>query len=245
MKTIALLLAAMPLAVHAQSGSVTPAAPETYDTVYFDGDSGRLDCPVVYPGGMRMEGQVIQIRLDRVGDCGFGPTSSFRVPLGRFPTGNYRVEVYDSRTAAAPNPAYTRTFSVGEYGRVVGPNTKPGDNYTGHWTVYQHYGEGFTMTQIGKTVFATFLFYGPDGAPTWYVIPDARYEYGVGPGFRYRGNLYAARGIPDPQSATTAFRDVTPIGTAIIADQGNDVAGIDLMLTNGTRIGRTILRMRF
>lgn len=238
--------AAAPCA-YSQSATVTPSPAETFDNISLEFDAGDRICPFVMSDGLRMFGQVIQVYYQRIGDCGFGPFATFRLTLGRFPAGDYDVEVYEAPPNGSLAPirrVAIAAFHVNAYGKTTDAQAKPAENYTGHWTT-PFYGEAVTATQIGRGIFVTWLTYASDGRPTWYVIPDGVYAYHGSPGGRFAGTLYSTQGVPNPQAPFAVFNSATPVGTGFFQDYGTDSALLELRFSNGTTVSRELRRLIF
>jgi hypothetical protein len=241
-----LLCAATPCA-YSQSAAVAPSPAETFDNLSLEFDAGAPICPFVMSDGLRMFGQVIQVYYQRAGDCGFGPFATFRLTLGRFPAGDYDVEVYEAPPNGSLAPirrVAIAAFHVNAYGKTTDAQAKPAENYTGHWTT-PFYGEAVTATQFGRKIFVTWLTYAADGRPTWYVIPDGVYQYRQNSGSRFAGTLYSTQGIPNPQAAFAVFGNATPVGTGFFQDYGTDSAHLELHFNDGTTVMRDLQRLLF
>ena len=242
-----LLCCAAATCAYSQSATVTPSPAETFDNISLEFDAGDRICPSVMSDGLRMFGQIVQVYYQRFFDCGFGPFATFRLTLGRFPAGDYNVEVYEAPPNGSLAPirrVAVAAFHVNAYGKTIVPEAKPAENYTGHWTT-SFYGEAVTATQIGLKIFVTWLTYAADGRPTWYVIPDGVYQYRQSAGSRFAGTLYSTQGVPNPQSPFAVFNNATALGTGYFQDNGNDSALLELRFSDGTTVFRDLRRLLF
>jgi len=111
-----------------------------------------------------------------------------RVQLGKFPAGDYQVDVM-TRRANALNLVTSIPLHVGTSGSSVQPVA---DN-TDLWWNPQESGWGLNIVQHGAgPIFATWFAYGADGSAQWYVIPGGQWTSPV----RFTGSIYRTNG-PD------------------------------------------------
>src|SRR5690349_2131755 len=88
------LAACAALCAQAQRATVTPSPAQTTDVVVLQADVGQSVCPVLANDGLRMDAQAIRVSLQRdAAACELIPFSQARVTLGRFPAGDYAIQV--------------------------------------------------------------------------------------------------------------------------------------------------------
>jgi hypothetical protein len=244
---LATALACAALGAHAQRATITPSPAEIFDLVTLQFDAGEQSCPEVARDGLRMDGQTIRVSIQRHFDCGFGPYSSTSVTLGRFPAGDYAVEVYLLPPPGSLAPiriVSTTGLHVNGYGDPF-IRLKPIDNLTGHWMT-ELFGEAVTVTQFGTKAVASFLTYAVDGTATWYFIPDFVFRTDAA-GIQFYGTIYATRGAAVGTTIPFArFVSATSAGTATLS--GPDVVGgasLELQFTGRPRMTRSLRRLLF
>lgn len=152
MKTARTLLACLSIAVaaaaNAQSVSISPAFPLTTDTVtllYRPGTAGSGFCSGIVPGGLIIDSvpdappEVIGVAaIDVIVDSAAHCTSQAPTPLtlGRFPTGQYEVRIFELTPEQPGNSVLTAlsSFTVQTHRLDTLEPSAPRDNYSGHWT---------------------------------------------------------------------------------------------------------------
>lgn len=214
--------------------SLHPADPSPADSIVatiHDTDSG---CPLVAPQSVITIANEIRLFLSSQVDCGFGPYAEWRLTLGALPPGNYIVSLL--RDGTMPVQLIDSKRLQVNLGTTA---AKPFQSYAGQWLT-QFDGEGLFLEQSGDKAFLAFLTYAEDGRPTWYVVPDARWEYGATERYRFRGALYVAERANVPGARVAA----TPVGTASWSPDVFDAAMFEAAIGDA-RITRSLRRFRF
>lgn len=186
-----------------------PASPRYQEPVYARIDPGRLGAGFcIYGARVSMSGTIITIALDFIIDIGCGP--SHDVELGRFPTGNYTVQLQDLTGSA------NAQFTVGPRmpqgpTNGAGGGTVPAVNFSGMWWNDLESGWGLSISQ-GPTnqLFAVWFVYDAAGLPTWYTLELGRWHVTWG-ATEYSGSVYRYTG---PHFAT-AFDPNKVVGTPV------------------------------
>lgn len=117
--------------------------------------------------------------------------------------------------------------------------------YTDLWWNPQESGWGANIVQQGETAFVTLFVYGPDGKPTWYVVPAAQvfaYDNGGHPAFR--GTLYRTQGPWQGGPFDASKVQVQPAGTMTM----EPTAGGGILLyyeAEGLSITKHLVRQTF
>jgi hypothetical protein len=205
--------ALVPAAALAQSLAVIPAEPQYMEPVYVRVSPQARSSLLIYGAQASMSGNVISIDLQAAIDC---CQYYYDVMLGRFPAGTYKVVV-----PVPGQKTVTVDFTVGTPARSAAyPGKVPAVNYTDLWWSPSESGWGLNIFQGPfNDVFATWMVYGTDGKPTWYLLGQGKwtsansnttYEAPVfktnGPHF---GQLFDPHrvGLAQVGRATLQFRD--------------------------------------
>jgi hypothetical protein len=151
-----------------------------------------------------MSGTNITIEIDYIIDICYFP---YDVELGRFPAGNYTVELVDTI-----GPPVTAAFTVGpRMPQTPYPGTVPPENYSGMWWNALESGWGLSVSQGStKQLFAVWFVYDEAGMPTWYTLEMGGW---TGTSFQteYSGFIFRYTG---PYLAT-AFDQNKVVGTMV------------------------------
>jgi len=208
----AALLLASGLAA-AQSLTIIPASPQYMEPVYARISPAPRSNELIYGAQATMSGNVITLDVQTRNECcGY----YYDVMLGRFPAGTFKVVV-----PTGPGKSATVDFTVGTPARSREyPGRVPAVNYTDLWWSPSESGWGLSLFHGPfNDVFGTWMVYGIDGKPTWYVLGSGKwtsanthttYEAKVfrtsGPHF---GQLFESRkvGFEPVGNATIEFRD--------------------------------------
>jgi hypothetical protein len=187
---------------------IMPASPRYQEPVYARiSPSYGLYGYFIYGASVSMSGTNINIALDGTIDLGTGP--SFDVELGRFPAGNYTVQVQ------SPGGLASAQFTVGsrmpQGANNSGEGTVPAVNFSGMWWSEFESGWGLNILQ-GPTnqLFATWFVYDAAGMPTWYTLELGTWHVNWIE-TEYSGSIYRYTG---PYFATT-FDPNKVVGTLI------------------------------
>jgi hypothetical protein len=158
-----------------------------------------------------MAGNKVSVSLLILPNNGFelAPSPGVDLPIGQFPEGQYEVEVTKRSSSGAT------LGSVGNVAFTVAGRSQSDplwDNSDIWWSPSES-GWGLNIVQHSSgVIFATWLVYGPDNKPVWYVIPEGSWtspsEY-RGPIYRTSGPFFA--GPFDPANVA-----LTLVGSAII-----------------------------
>ena len=212
-RTLAILLSCLgaPL-VHAQSAALDHSTPAPQEMVLLDFNGGNSSYE--QPADVSMAGNRIKVVYTLPGvdfpEPPPAPAGGYRyqTQLGKFPAGDYVVEVM-AGPAAAPALVATIPFHVVESDTKV----QPIEDHTDIWWNPAESGWGLNLVQHGAgPIFATWFVYGADGNPEWYVIPGGRWTSRVQfTGASYRTSGPDIAGTFDPSKVTR-----TQVGTAVL-----------------------------
>lgn len=143
------------------------------------------------------------------------PWASNYLELGRFPSGDYEVEVQLAVENGPPQGAVaTLQFTVGSPTQGL---PRPSANFSDLWWDPAESGWGLSIAQhISDIIFAVWYVYGADGKPIWYFIPEGSWstvtKY-TGPVYKtagpYFGGVFnpSAVGVTLAGTATLVFTD--------------------------------------
>jgi hypothetical protein len=189
-----LLISAWPLFAAAQV-TIFPPSPKPDETVrvLIQGMGGdpMLDARV----SMTNNKITLEV-ITASGGLGVPPAwPPFDFPIGRFPTGDYQVEVI-RRSIGSPNafPVGLAAFSVSERSPSA-----PLFDYTGLWWNAQESGWAVNIVQQPSgMIFATWLAYDSNGTPVWYSVSSGQWSRPDGvrdsPPNVYVGDIYRTSG---------------------------------------------------
>jgi len=234
------------ICAYAQHVTVIPSPAETTDPVVLQADVGRPVCPTPANDGLRMDGQTIRVSLVRNAvACELMAVAQARVTLGRFPAGDYIVEV----SLLPPPGSLAPVQLVGTTALHVNPydasqQLRPNENLTGHWMTGV-VGEALTVTQSGAKAVASLLTYAPDGKATWYFIPDFTWRNDPARGPQFQGTVYAMQGAASMPFGV--LQSITGVGTATLSGAlaSNGGAMLRILLAGQPPIDRTLTRLPF
>lgn len=207
--TLAPLLLFVPT-LHADPFQTTyeliPAAPRYMEEVRLRVSWANYDCNVRTE--TTMIGNKITVAATIIVDLCPGVVEDF--DLGRFPAGEYSVEVVNASGHGLSPPRWTTSFVVPN--RAVPSLDSAGYgnvNYSDLWWNPEQSGWGVMITHRpdGK-LFAAWFDYGQDGRPVWYTflgMPTGRASFA--------GQVMMSHG-PDPSSLPF----VTSIGTSVVGE---------------------------
>jgi hypothetical protein len=174
--------------------TVSPTSPQPNETVR-----------VQLQGGFALDG-LLDARVSMVnnkitlelviasGGLGVPPAwPPFDFPIGRFPTGDYLVEVTRRRISFPDvDPVGTTTFSVSERDSAA-----PLFDYTGLWWRPSESGWALNIVQQPSgVIFATWLAYDANGTPVWYSVSSGQWTRAgqQSPPNVYVGDIYRTSG---------------------------------------------------
>ena len=233
--------------------SIYPPTPGPYETVRVEVPEGPATREVWDRSATRVEiadGKVFVVLV--VTGQGVGlpePFPALDLPIGQFPGGNrFEVEVR-VETPAGGLLRVLGTTSFVVRSRAV---SEPIWNLTDLWWNPDESGWGVNISQHGSgVIFATWFFYGDDGKPVWYVMPEGRWSTD---GMLYQGPVYRTSGPPfcyggepclhpdfDPSKVVA-----TLVGEASISVNGANFDRISMDLTiDGKSMSRVLRRQSF
>ena len=129
--------------------------------------SGLVQCTGI--GFVSMSGNKITVSISCGGGFSSVPPTSFDVELGRFPAGNYTLEVIDP-AGAGQTILYATAFTVTER-HAIPPYNFPVVDYTDHWWNPQESGWGISIMQHpSDRLIAVWFVYNQSGLPVWYTL---------------------------------------------------------------------------
>ena len=193
--------------------TILPASPQYQEPVYARVFTGVFSNDLIYGAQASMSGNVITIDLQTIPEC---CESYYDVMLGRFPAGTYKVVL--AYRGASP---VTVDFTVATPARSRSyPGTVPAVNYSDLWWSPSESGWGLSIFHGPfNDVFATWMVYGKDGKPTWYLMGSGKwvaanvYTTYQAPVFKTTGPSFSQVfdpgrvGIEQVGTATLQFRD--------------------------------------
>jgi hypothetical protein len=140
------------------------------------------------------------------------PHYAFDVDLGRFPPGNYVVEVVSFETQGT---LFSTAFTVTE---THAGNPYPVVDYTDHWWDAQESGWGISIMQHpSDRLFAVWFVYNQSRQPIWYTLQGSWITYAqfTGPVYKTTGPYFGGPfdptqvGITQVGTGTLTFNDYT------------------------------------
>lgn len=202
----------------AQTVQIIPATPRYMEPVYArihePGSPFSYSC--IYGAQVTMEGTVLTVRYQRMIElCDY----DYDIELGRFPAGNYTVNVQAPNNAQNPT---TVQFTVGVSNSsptATYPGNQPTVNYSDLWWSPSESGWGLSIVQ-GATnkLFAVWFVYNALGEPVWYTLQPGEwtssnvYTTYTGPIYKTTGPYFggafnpASVGISQVGIGTLSFR---------------------------------------
>lgn len=153
----------------AQTISVMPASPQYMEPVYVRISPLPHTGTLIYGAQASMSGNVISVDVQTSVDC---CEYYYDVMLGRFPAGTFRVVV-----PVPGQKTVTADFTVEPPVRSAGyPGKVPAVNYTDLWWSPSESGWGLSLFHGPfNDVFGTWMVYGTDGKPTWYLLGSGKW----------------------------------------------------------------------
>jgi hypothetical protein len=191
----------------AQAVTIIPASPQYMEPVYARISPERGSRELVYGAQASMSGNVITIDLQTREDC---CEYYYDVMLGRFPAGTFKVVVPlgDGKSA-------TVDFTVGTPPRSRDyPGRVPAVNFTDLWWSPSESGWGLSIFHGPfNDVFATWMVYGADGKPTWYLMGSGKWT-SANATTTYEGKVFRTSGPHFAQLFDARKVGFEPVGTA-------------------------------
>jgi hypothetical protein len=194
--------------------SVVPDSPTPLDTVRLSAGPNDL------PPSFRPDLTTVAMAANRItvilGIQGVNtlppPNPPLDLPLGRFPAGQYQVEVVSGDTSR------TFPFTV----QAVQPSM-PAIDYTDLWWNPDQSGWGLNVVQHPSgNLFATWFVYDIDGSAGWYVVPSGTWGFSGRNGncltsCAYTGPVYRTSGPALGRPVDPSQVSRTRVGTAELA----------------------------
>ena len=171
---------------------------------------------------VEVHGTAVDVRLKLGCDLACGP-SSLRTLTVRMPplaAGEYTLGV------ALAADSFPFGLPVTRYPLVVGraaPSTI--EDYSDLWYLPSESGWGVSVFQQESVMFAVIFAYGSDGAPRWFVAPDAGRDANA-PSDRFSGTLYRTTGPVSLAQFDPARVQTTAVGTFSFAANADGTADI-------------------
>jgi hypothetical protein len=194
-------------AASAQSLAILPASPQYMEPVYVRISPERGARELIYGAQASMSGNVITVDVQKRSDC---CEYYYDVMLGRFPAGTYKVvvPVGEGRSATVDftvlPPARSREY----------PGRVPAVNYTDLWWSPAESGWGLSIIHGPfNDIFATWMVYGTDGKPTWYLLGSGKWT-SANATTTYEGKVFKTSGPHFGQLFETRKVGFEPVGTA-------------------------------
>lgn len=174
-------------AAGAQTLTVIPPEPQYMEPVYLRISPEAGTRELIYGAQASMSGNVITVDLQTHNEC---CEYYYDVMLGRFPAGTFKVLV--------PLPdqrAVTVDFTVAPPARSTRyPGRVPAVNYTDLWWSPSESGWGLSIFHGPfNDIFATWMVYGTDGKPTWYLMGSGKW-ISAGSTTTYEGKVFKTNG---------------------------------------------------
>ena len=238
----------------AQVLTLDPAQPSLLDVVRVRADSlASGQCPVADTQQVSMEGSTVKVTLNQFnGACPAGTYVVNDLAIGRFPKGNYVLQLQLKMASGAVQTIAEKAFSVKALPERFTTGA-PVDDYSGIWVNSTYAGDALFVKQSGGNVVASLLVHGASGEPTWYVIPPGAWvrhtkeEYDL---YSYPpilvSDIYRSQGVPFGGVAGGADNS-SVVGSARITfvDLNNIVLFVKLNGPNGVETVRALSPLRF
>lgn len=189
--------------------TILPASPQYMEPVYARVFTGAFSNELVYGAQASMSGNVITVQLKTIHDC---CEHYYDVMLGRFPAGTFKVVL-----ALPDRAAVTTDFTVGTPARAQEyPGNVPAVNYTDLWWSPSESGWGLSIFHGPfNDVFATWMVYGTDGKPTWYLLGSGKWT-SSNVYTSYEGQVFKTSGPHFAQVFDPRRVGVKPVGSATL-----------------------------
>jgi len=167
---LAAAIVALGGAASAQTLTVMPTAPQYMEPVYARISPHASSRALIYGAQASMSGNVITVDVQTREDC---CEYYYDVMLGRFPAGTFKVLL----VPMPDQPAVTVDFTVAPPVRSAAyPGKVPAVNYTDLWWSPSESGWGLSLFHGPfNDVFGTWMVYGTDGKPTWYLLGSGKW----------------------------------------------------------------------
>jgi hypothetical protein len=219
----------------AQSVTVLPAAPQYMEPVYARVSPAPRSSLLFYGAQASMSGNVISIDLQASSECcGY----YYDVMLGRFPAGTYKVivPVPGQKTVSVdftiPPPARSAAY----------PGKVPALSFTDLWWSPTESGWGLSIFQGPfNDLFATWMVYGTDGKPTWYLMGSGRWT-SSGSSTTYEAKVFRTSGPHFAQVFDPRRVDAVQVGTATLTFR-DSMTGVFRFDVEGVSGMKNITRM--
>ena len=171
----------------AQTVTVMPSAPQYMEPVYARISLAPGSRELIYGAQASMSGNAITVDLQTRTDC---CEYYYDVMLGRFPAGTFKVVVPVPGGSAA-----IADFSVAVPARSRAyPGRVPAVSYTDLWWAPAESGWGLAIFHGPfNDVFATWMVYGKDGKPTWYLLGSGKWT-SASASTTYEGKVFRTSG---------------------------------------------------
>lgn len=241
----------------AQVVTLDPAQPTLLDVVRVRADNLQPgQCPVADTQQVSMEGNMIKVVVNNFnGACPAQPGGYFipGLAIGRFPKGNYIVQLQLKMPSGAIQAIAEKAFSVSALPErhLTGA---PVDDYTGVWMNSLFGGDALFLKQSGRNVVGALLIHGPSGEPVWYAIPPGawvqhtkeEYEAYSYPAILL-GDLYKSTGAPFAGGLTPSPDTSAVVGSVRITfiDLDNITLFVKLNGPNGVETVRALSPLKF
>ncbi len=193
--------------VGAQSLAILPASPQYMEPVYVRVSPAQGSNELIFGAQAAMSGNVITVDLQTRREC---CEYYYDVMLGRFPAGTYKVVVplAGQRTTSVDFTVAASSRSATYPGRV------PAVNFSDLWWSPTESGWGLSIIHGPfNDVFATWMVYGQDGKPTWYLLGSGKWS-SANTTTTYEGKVFKTSGPHFGQLFESRKVGFEPVGTA-------------------------------
>ncbi len=209
---VLLLCSAAP--VPAASLTILPANPKGQEAVRLYADNFNGNAYVSSEIQVSMAANKIVVKLGAGVYFGGEGVPPLEISLGRFPAGNYQVELQIGSVGVGASQ-----FTVSDE-NINRPAPFPLLDYTGLWWNPAESGWGLTITQENDKLFAAWYVYDPAGRAAWYTLQPGSWEIVAAgqPGlpltnFAYTGPVYKTTGPYWANPFSPSSVSTTQVGT--------------------------------
>jgi hypothetical protein len=195
-------------AAAAQTLAILPASPQYMEPVYVRISPAKGSNDLIYGAQASMSGNVITVDLQTRREC---CEYYYDVMLGRFPAGTFKVVV----PSGDQKSSVTVDFTVAAPTRSASyPGRVPAVNFSDLWWSPAESGWGLSIVHGPfNDVFATWMVYGPDGKPTWYLMGSGKWT-SANTTTVYEGKVFKTSGPHFGQLFESRKVGFEPVGTA-------------------------------
>ena len=225
--------------------SLQPANPTPLDTVRLR--YTHTGCTNFESVKVNQAANAISVQADRIffPDCGTVIGYYEEFTLGRFPTGDYDVQLVVNPPAGTLGPSQivgSLHFSVAALPATG--SAHPHDNFEDLWWNPAESGWALNIFQSGEKLFLIWTVYDVDRRATWFVVPAGSWSRDANNALGFSGTVYRTLGPPWPGIFDPSSVQVTAVGTATFTPTGTNNAQLAYTI-DGASVTKALQRFKF